>query len=77
VSNYRGVDVHQLGPNTQGLSTLQILNVCERFDLKGLGFQTAASIHVQAESKRLAFEDRARWFADDRFSKTPVERLIS
>ncbi|WP_298127940.1 gamma-glutamyltransferase family protein [Brevundimonas sp.] len=77
VSNYRGVDVHQLGPNTQGLSTLQILNVCERFDLKGLGFQTAASIHVQAEAKRLAFEDRARWFADDRFSKTPVERLIS
>jgi gamma-glutamyltranspeptidase / glutathione hydrolase len=77
VSNYRGVDVWQLGPNTQGLSTLQILNVCERFDLKGLGFQSAASIHVQAEAKRLAFEDRARWFADDRFSKTPVERLIS
>jgi gamma-glutamyltranspeptidase/glutathione hydrolase len=77
VSNYRGVDVWQLGPNTQGLSTLQILNVCERFDLKGLGFQSAASIHVQAEAKRLAFEDRARWFADDRFSKTPVERLVS
>ncbi len=76
-SNYRGVDVWQLGPNTQGLSTLQILNVCERFDLKGLGFQSAASIHVQAEAKRLAFEDRARWFADARFSKTPVERLIS
>lgn len=76
-SNYRGVDVWQLGPNTQGLSTLQILNVCERFDLKGLGFQSAASIHVQAEAKRLAFEDRARWFADERFSKTPVERLVS
>ncbi|HEV2082142.1 MAG TPA: gamma-glutamyltransferase family protein [Brevundimonas sp.] len=77
VSNYRGVDVWQLGPSTQGLSTLQILNVCERFDLKGLGFQSAASIHVQAEAKRLAFEDRARWFADERFSKSPVERLIS
>lgn len=76
-SSYRGVDVWQLGPNTQGLSTLQILNVCERFDLKGLGFQSAAAIHVQAEAKRLAFEDRARWFADERFSKTPVERLIS
>ncbi|MBX9576116.1 MAG: gamma-glutamyltransferase family protein [Caulobacteraceae bacterium] len=76
-SSYRGVDIWQLGPNTQGLSTLQILNVCERFDLKGLGFQSAASVHVQAEAKRLAFEDRARWFADERFSKTPVERLIS
>ncbi|MFC0632813.1 gamma-glutamyltransferase family protein [Brevundimonas balnearis] len=77
VSNYRGVDVWQLGPNTQGLSTLQILNVCERFDLEGMGFQSAAAIHVQAEAKRLAFEDRARWFADPEFSRTPVERLIS
>jgi gamma-glutamyltranspeptidase/glutathione hydrolase len=77
MSTYRGVEVHQLGPNTQGLSTLQILNVCEQFDLRALGFQSAASIHVQAEAKRLAFEDRARWFADPAFSRTPVERLIS
>lgn len=77
MSTYRGVEVYQLGPNTQGLSTLQILNVCEQFDLRALGFQSAASIHVQAEAKRLAFEDRARWFADPAFSPTPVERLIS
>jgi gamma-glutamyltranspeptidase/glutathione hydrolase len=77
MSTYRGVEVYQLGPNTQGLSTLQLLNVCEQFDLRALGFQSAASIHVQAEAKRLAFEDRARWFADPAFSRTPVERLIS
>lgn len=77
MSTYRGVEVYQLGPNTQGLSTLQILNVCEQFDLRAVGFQSAASIHVQAEAKRLAFEDRARWFADPAFSLTPVERLIS
>lgn len=77
MSTYRGVEVYQLGPNTQGLSTLQLLNVCEQFDLRALGFQSAASIHVQAEAKRLAFEDRARWFADPEFSRTPVERLIS
>lgn len=77
MSTYRGVEVYQLGPNTQGLSTLQILNVCEQFDLRALGFQSAASIHIQAEAKRLAFEDRARWFADPAFSRTPVERLIS
>lgn len=76
-TNYRGVDVFGLGPNTQGLSTNQILNICEQFDLKAMGFQSAASLHVQAEAKRLAFEDRARWFADDRFSKTPVEWLNS
>jgi gamma-glutamyltranspeptidase / glutathione hydrolase len=76
-TDYRGVDVYGLGPNTQGLTTNQILNICEQFDLKGMGFQSAASIHYQAEAKRLAFEDRAKWFADDRFSKTPVEWLNS
>jgi len=76
-TDYRGVDVYGLGPNTQGLSTNQILNICEQFDLKEMGFQSAASIHHQAEAKRLAFEDRAKWFADDRFSQTPVEWLNS
>ncbi len=77
MTTYRGVQVYSLGPNTQGLSTNQILNVCERFDLAGMGFQSAASIHVQAEAKRLAFEDRARWFADPSFAATPVESLNS
>ncbi|MDO1558784.1 gamma-glutamyltransferase family protein [Brevundimonas sp. 2R-24] len=76
-SNYRGVDVYQLGPNTQGLSTLQLLNIAEQFDLRAMGFQSAASIHHQAEAKRLAFEDRARWFSDPDFADIPVERLIS
>jgi len=76
-TNYRGVDVWGLAPNTQGLSTLQILNVLEQFDLKAMGFQSAASIHHQAEAKRLAFEDRARWFADPAFSETPIEHLNS
>ncbi len=77
VTNYRGVDVYGLAPNSQGLSTLQILNVMEQFDLKAMGFQSSASIHHQAEAKRLAFEDRARWFADPDFSKTPIEHLNS
>ncbi|MBB5746422.1 gamma-glutamyltransferase family protein [Brevundimonas variabilis] len=77
MTTYRGVEVYSLGPNTQGLSTNQILNICEQFDLKAMGFQSAASIHHQAEAKRLAFEDRARWFADPRFARTPVEYLNS
>ena len=76
-ADYRGVDVYGLGPNTQGLSTNQILNICEQFDIKGMGFQSAQSIHHQAEAKRLAFEDRARFFADARFAETPVEWLNS
>ncbi len=77
VTNYRGVDVWGLPPNSQGLSTLQILNVMEQFDLKAMGFQSAASIHHQAEAKRLAFEDRARYFADPAFARTPIEYLNS
>ena len=76
-TNYRGVDVWGLPPNSQGLSTLQLLNIMEQFDLKAMGFQSAASIHHQAEAKRLAFEDRAKWFADPAFSKTPIEFLNS
>ena len=77
VTSYRGVDVWGLPPNSQGLSTLQILNIMEQFDLKAMGFQSAAAIHHQAEAKRLAFEDRARWFADPAFSRTPIEHLNS
>lgn len=76
-TDYRGVDVYSLPPNTQGLSTNQILNICEQFDLKAMGFQSAASIHHQAEAKRLAFEDRARFFTDPRFSDIPLEWLNS
>ena len=75
VTNYRGVDVYGMAANTQGLATLQMLNMLERFDLKGAGFQSAASIHLQAEAKRLAYEDRARYYADPNFSRVPFEAL--
>lgn len=76
-TTYRGVEVLGLGANTQGLSTLQMLNILENFDLKGMGFQTTASLHTQIEAKRLAFEDRARYFGDPAFSNMPVEALLS
>jgi gamma-glutamyltranspeptidase/glutathione hydrolase len=76
-SDYRGVTVYAMGENTQGLATLQMLNILEQFDLRGYGFQSAEAIHVMAEAKRLAYEDRARYYADPRFSKVPVEWLNS
>lgn len=76
-TNYRGVDVYALGANTQGIATLQMLNILERFELHSAGFQSPASIHLQVEAKRLAYEDRARYYADPHFSKVPVEWLIS
>lgn len=77
VTDYRGVQVYGLAPNTQGLSTLQILNILETFDARAMGFQSAAWIHHGVEAKRLAFEDRARYFADPEFVKTPIEWLVS
>jgi len=76
-TDYRGTTVHALGANTQGLATLQMLNILERFDLKGSGFQSPLSIHLQVEAKRLAYEDRARYYADPHFAKVPVEWLTS
>jgi gamma-glutamyltranspeptidase/glutathione hydrolase len=76
-TSYRGVDVYAIGANTQGIATLQMLNMVERFDMKAAGFQTALSIHLQAEAKRLAYEDRARYYADPDFSKIPTEWLVS
>jgi len=76
-TNYRGVDVYALGANTQGIATLQMLNMLENFDMHTAGFQSPLSIHLQVEAKRLAYEDRARYYADPHFSKVPVEWLIS
>jgi gamma-glutamyltranspeptidase/glutathione hydrolase len=77
VTKYRGVDVYGMAANTQGLATLQILNILENFDLRAMGFQSAASIHAQVEAKRLAYEDRARYYADPHFAKIPIEWLNS
>jgi gamma-glutamyltranspeptidase/glutathione hydrolase len=77
VTNYRGVDVYGMAANTQGLATLQLLNIVENFDLRGMGFQSAHSLQVQIEAKRLAYEDRARYYADPHFAKIPYEFLNS
>jgi gamma-glutamyltranspeptidase / glutathione hydrolase len=76
-TDYRGVTVHALGANTQGIATLQMLNMIEHFDMRGAGFQSAQSIHLQAEAKRLAYEDRARFYADPNFSRVPADWLVS
>ncbi len=77
VTKYRGVDVYGMAENTQGLATLQMLNILENFDLRGMGFQSPESVHVQIEAKRLAYEDRARYYDDPRFNKVPTEWLNS
>ena len=73
VTKYRGVDVYGMPANTQGLATLQMLNIIENFDMRGYGFQSPQSLQVQIEAKRLAYEDRARYYADPHFAKIPID----
>jgi gamma-glutamyltranspeptidase / glutathione hydrolase len=76
-SNYRGYDVWELPPNGQGIAVLQILNILENYDIKSMGFGSKEHIHHFVEAKKLAFEDRARYYADPEFNKIPVAQLIS
>jgi len=75
--NYRGYDVHELPPNGQGIAALQMLNILEGFDLKAMGFNSPDALHVMIEAKKLAFEDRAKFYADPEFSKIPLRGLLS
>jgi len=75
--NYRGYDVWELPPNGQGLAALQILNILEGYDIASMGFGSLEYIHLFTEAKKLAFEDRAKYYADPDFSEIPIDRLIS
>jgi gamma-glutamyltranspeptidase/glutathione hydrolase len=75
-TNYRGVDVWELPPNSQGIAALQMLNILEGFDLKAMGFGSVDALHVMAEAKKLAFEDRAKFYADPACAAVPVAGLL-
>jgi len=76
-TNYRGYDVWQLPPNGQGIAVLQMLNTLEGYDLKSLGLGSPEYLHLFIEAKKLAYADRARYYADPDFAGLPTERLIS
>ena len=76
-SNYRGFDVWELPPNGQGIAALQILNILEQYDITNMGHNSAEYIHLFTEAKKLAYEDRAKYYADMSFADVPVKELIS
>jgi gamma-glutamyltranspeptidase/glutathione hydrolase len=76
-TNYRGYDIWELPPNGQGIATLQILNILEGFNLTPMGFGSAEYMHLFTEAKKLAYEDRAKYYADPAFAEIPVSQLIS
>ncbi len=75
--NYRGYDIWELPPNGQGIAALQILNILENYDLSSYGLDSAEYVHLFLEAKKLAFEDRAKYYADPDFNKIPIKQLIS
>ena len=76
-TNYRGYDVWELPPNGQGIAALQILNLIEPFDLAAMEHNSTDYLHHLIEAKKIAYEDRARFYADMESSNVPVATLIS
>ena len=76
-TNYRGYDVWELPPNTQGIAALQMLNILEAYDLRKMGYGSPEYLHLFVEAKKLAFEDRARHYADPQFARIPLKGLLS
>ena len=75
--DYRGYTVYNAPPNSSGHALLQMLNLVERFDLAALGCNTAASVHLMVEAKKLAFADRERYLADPEWVEVPVDGLLA
>jgi gamma-glutamyltranspeptidase/glutathione hydrolase len=76
-ADYRGYTVWELPPNGQGIAALQILNILEGYDIAAMGLDSAEYVHTFVEAKKLAFEDRASYYADPAFVDVPVEYLVS
>src|SRR5215470_4351786 len=76
-TTYRGHEVYELPPNTQGFTVLQILNLIEGYDVAAWGDGTADYYHHLAEAVKVAFADREEWLTDPRFVDIPVKRLIT
>ena len=76
-TTYRGYDVWELPPNGQGIAALEILNLLEPYDIGKMGAGSAEYLHLFVEAKKLAFADRAKYYADPDFNRLPTSELIS
>lgn len=75
--NYRGYDVWELPPNGQGIAALQMLQLLKGYDFSNIDFGSTEHLHLFTEAKKLAFEDRAKYYADMDFTNVPVTTLLS
>ncbi len=75
--NYRGYEVYEMPPNSSGHILLQELNIVELFDLQRSGCNTAETIHLMVEAKKLAFADREKFMADPEWVDIPLAGMLS
>ncbi|MBO0777860.1 MAG: gamma-glutamyltransferase [Ktedonobacteraceae bacterium] len=76
-TTYRGYEIYEFPPNSQGMTALEMLNILEGYDLTSLGYQTDSYLHLLLEAKKLAYADRDRYISDPDFVQVPVEQLLS
>ena len=76
-TTYRGWDVFEIPPNSQGVAALVMLNILEAFPIGSYGCGTAETIHLLIEAKKLAYADMRRHVGDPKFSKIPLEEMLS
>jgi gamma-glutamyltranspeptidase / glutathione hydrolase len=76
-TTYRGWKVHEIGPNTQGIAALMMLNLMEKYPIGEWGFHSTNALHTMIEAKKLAYADMLEYVGDPRFSKVPVEAMLS
>src|SRR6266850_3087886 len=76
--NYRGVDVYECPPNSQGFVMLEALNILEGFDLKEMERNSAPYLHAITEALKLSFADRNKFVGDPKFvPNIPMKGLLS
>jgi len=73
---YRGWHVYEIGPNTQGVAALMMLNLMERFPLGQMGFHSPDALHAMIEAKKLAYADMLKYVGDPRFSTIPTAAML-
>lgn len=76
-TTYRDWTVHEIGPNTQGIAALMMLNLIERFPIADYGFHSANALHTMIEAKKLAYADMLKYVGDPRFSRIPVSTMLN
>ena len=77
MTDYRGYQIYELPPNSQGITAIQMLNILEGYDVAGMGHNSSEYLHYLIEAKKMAFSDRDSLVVDPAFADIPLDRLLS